>query len=415
MKKIQENLKDNPYIRNDVATTQFTILIEETMQEHEVLKNLQQYEYIHGFIRYPNWTKDADLFGNIDQENLTRLQNSEIFFVLDASVEGYSPIYQVPFFDILHHNCDKYNVSPEQIIFVSANLLDEKNYLEYSKTRDRFIKIFTFNFFEKVAEAPFEWKKLIENGIDIFPNVCMRKVKEDVNNSFKDKYFSSLSRLNRFQRSVATFLLCNHPIREKALISHNKLAIEKPEIWMQVAGLQDYSLETLNTWLSSLPLVVDHANFEKNWAIETTYAHIHHQTLFQVVNETYQSSFNGTSLFYSEKTFRPMICMQPFIIYGQPGCNKYLKNLGYKTYEDWFDLSFDDEPNDTIRYKLILENVSKLCERLDTMSRSEQIDWRFKVEDVLIHNFSILRESAITKNKIVQFLTEKIYGTTSKL
>ena len=108
-----------------------------------------------------------------------------------------------------------------------------------------------------------------------------------------------------------------------------------------------------------------------------------------------------------------MICMQPFIIYGQPGCNRYLKELGYITYDDYFNLSFDDEPNDTVRYKLILEIVSKLCSQLETMSRQEQIKWRFKREDILMHNFKVMRETAITKNKIIKFLTEEIYGTTN--
>ena len=413
MKKITAELKDNPYIRNDVATTQFTMLIDEAMQEHPNLKTQKQFEYIHGFIKYPHWNKDADLFCNIDHTNLERLRNEEIFFILDASVEGYSPIYQVPFFDILHNNCDKHNINPEQIIFVSANLLDESNYEKYFGNRVKKIKVFSFNFFEKVAEAPTEWKSLIENGEDILPRITLEKVKKAVEENFDNKYFSSLSRLNRHQRSVATFLLCQNSISSKALISHNKLLIEKPEVWLQVSNIQDYTVEHLTAWLNSLPLVVDHSDFETNWAIQTPYVDIHNRTLFQIVNETYQSNFNGTSLFYSEKTFRPMICMQPFIIYGQPGCNKFLKELGYRTYEDYFDLTFDDEPNDTTRYRLILDQVSALCRQLDEMTKNQKIDWRFKKQDVLEHNFTVMRQTAITKGKIIKFLTEQMYGTTN--
>jgi hypothetical protein len=413
MKKIQVELTDNPYIRNDILTTQFTMLVDDAISQHPVLNQQKQFEYVHGFIKYPHWNNDADLFCNIDEDNLKRLQSNEIFFILDASVEGYSPIHQIPFFDILHYNCEKYNVNPEQVIFVSANLLDEKNYENYSKSKNKKLKIFSFNFFEKVAEAPLEWRSLIENGEDILPKITLENVKAEVEKNFQDKLFSSLSRLNRYQRTIATFLLSQHPASKHALISHNKLKLDKPDIWLQVAGLQDYGLDNFLKWLDSLPLIIDHDDFETNWAIQTPYAHIHHKTLFQIVNETYQSNFNNTSLFYSEKTFRPMICMQPFIIYGQPGCNRYLKELGYITYDDYFNLSFDDEPNDTVRYKLILEIVSKLCSQLETMSRQEQIKWRFKREDILMHNFKVMRETAITKNKIIKFLTEEIYGTTN--
>lgn len=412
MKKIQVELTENPYIRNDILTTQFTMLVDDAMTQHPVLKVQSNFEYVHGFIKYPHWNTDADLFGNIDHDNLCRLQKEEIFFILDASVEGYSPIHQIPFFDILHYNCEKYNVNPERVIFVSANLLDEKNYETYSREKSKKIKIFSFNFFEKVAEAPLEWRSLIENGEDILPQVTLSHVKLEVEKHFKDRFFSSLSRLNRYQRTIATFLLCQHPVSKHALISHNKLKLDRPDVWLQVAGLESYGVDNLTNWLDSLPLVVDHNDFETNWAIQTPYAHIHHKTLFQIVNETYQSNFNGTSLFYSEKTFRPMICMQPFVVYGQPGCNRYLKELGYQTYDDYFDLSFDDEPNDTLRYKLLLHVVSTLCKKLQNMSREEQIKWRFQREEILLHNFQVMRETALTKNKIIKFLLEEIYGTT---
>lgn len=413
MKKIQVELKENPYIRNDILTTQFTMLVDDAMTQHSTLKNNKQFEYVHGFIKYPHWNTDADLFGNIDHDNLQRLQQEEIYFILDASVEGYSPIHQIRFFDILHYNCEKYNVNPERVIFVSANLLDEKNYETFAANKSKKIKIFSFNFFEKVAEAPLEWRSLIENGEDILPKVTLEHVKQEVEKHFEDKFFSSLSRLNRYQRTIATFLLCQHPVSKHALISHNKLKLDRPDVWLQVAGLESYGVDNLTNWLDSLPLVVDHNDFETNWAIQTPYAHIHHKTLFQIVNETYQSNFNGTSLFYSEKTFRPMICMQPFIIYGQPGCNRYLKELGYRIYDEYFDLSFDDEPNDTLRYKLLLHVVSTLCKKLQNMTREEQIKWRFHREEILLHNFQVMRETALTKNKIIKFLTEEIYGTTN--
>lgn len=411
MKKINSKLADNAYIRNDILTTQFTILVDEAMRDHEYLAKQKQFEYIHGFIKYPHWNIDADLFCAIDEDNLKRLQKGEIFFILDASTEGYSPIHQIQFFDIIHYNCDKYGVNPRQVIFTSSNLYDEKNYEFWSrdKSLDK-IKIFSFNFFEKVAEAPVEWTSFIENGRDILPDVTLRHVKEQVEKSYVDKYFSSLSRLNRYQRTIGTFLLCQHPISKKALISHNSLKIDRPDYWLRVAQLEEYGIDKFQTWLDSLPLVVDHNNFDVNWAMHTPYAHIHHSTLFQIVNETYQSNYNGTSLFYSEKTFRPMICMQPFIIYGQPGCNRYLKELGYMTYDKYFDLSFDDIPNDTMRYKRILEILNDHCAMLDSMSREQQIAWRFQHEEILKHNFKTMKETALTKSKIIKFLTEEIYG-----
>ena len=73
-------------------------------------------------------------------------------------------------------------------------------------------------------------------------------------------------------------------------------------------------------------------NFKINWAINTNFKSIFDKTLFHIANETEVDNFNNTALFYSEKTFKPISQMQPFVIYGQQGANKYLKELGYKTF-----------------------------------------------------------------------------------
>jgi len=153
-----------------------------------------------------------------------------------------------------------------------------------------------------------------------------------------------------------------------------------------------------------LPLVVDHNDFNNNWAINTPYRHIHDQTLFQIVNETLVDDKKETSLFYSEKTFRPVAFFQPMLIWGQQGCNKHLKEVGYKTYEDWFDLDFDDEPNPKERYTKLLKVVEDTCKKLDSMTQEQKVDWRFKNKEVLIHNFKIMTESSFSNEKLIKFL-----------
>jgi hypothetical protein len=151
-------------------------------------------------------------------------------------------------------------------------------------------------------------------------------------------------------------------------------------------------------------LTIDKTNFNDNWALRNDYYPIHRQTLFQIVNETLVDNSHDTSLFYSEKTFRPVVCFQPFVIYGQKGCNKHLKNLGYKTYEDWFDLSFDDEPDNALRYKKLLNSVKDTCAYLDSLPRDKKIEWRFKNKELLEHNFLTMQNSKYSKLKLKNFV-----------
>jgi len=135
-----------------------------------------------------------------------------------------------------------------------------------------------------------------------------------------------------------------------------------------------------------------------------TFEKIHSKTIFQIVNETEMDDYQNTALFLSEKTFRPISQFQPFVIYGQPGSNYILKELGYKLYDEWFDLSFDLEKDHVLRYKKLLISVKEACKQLDSMSAKQQIAWRFKNKELLMHNYSTMKKQQYSRDKLVQFI-----------
>jgi hypothetical protein len=137
--------------------------------------------------------------------------------------------------------------------------------------------------------------------------------------------------------------------------------------------------------------------------------------VFSIVNETLISSYNNTSLFFSEKLLKPIINYQPMIIYGQPGINRKIQMLGFKTYEDYFDLSFDDEPNDVLRYKKLLESVESTVKHLRSVSRDEQIAWRFKELELLIYNREVFvrKENTIKQLEVFSKKLTSIFQTRS--
>lgn len=386
MIKITNGLQENPYLQN-CNDTVFTMMLREACLD---LKLDNKTQFIHGLLQYPQWSQSTDLFQFISLEHLREMQLKKIFFIFDSSTEGFSPINEFPFFEILYYNCEKYNIDPEMIIFVSSNLKDEENIKEYCKIKNKKpINVFSFLSFEKVVRSSL--------NIDYEEKTCQTH--------FQGKYFSSLSRVIRYYRSIATFLLCHDSISKKALISHAKLPKTiHLESWQTYHQLHDYSYKDVKRWIKSLPLVVDKTDFNNNWALDNDYYSIHRQTLFQIVNETLVDNSKNTSLFYSEKTFRPIVCFQPFVIYGQPGCNKYLKEIGYKTYEQWFDLSFDDEPDNILRYKKLLASVKETCNYLDSLSREKQIEWRFQNKNILNHNFLVMSASEYSKTKLKKFI-----------
>lgn len=389
MAKIPNSLLTNPYLQHTQHTC-FTLLVEEIFK-----KNKFSFDYVHGLIGYSKFTAETDLFCFINPTCIEDLKQGKIFFIFDASTEGYSATMQLPLFDLLYWNCKTYGVDPKQIIYVSANLKDEstlKKYCEYNNyTR---LNVFSFPSFEMTM--PF---------VDIPVEDKLTNIMQQVRKNYKGKYFSSLSRRNRQFRTMATFLLCQDQIRDHALISHDRIdAPNDISAWKRYHELQEYSDAEIIKWMAALPLIVDRDDFKTNWALDLTFQKIHNQTIFQIANETEMNDYSNTALFLSEKTFRPISQFQPFLIYGQPGSNHVLQELGYKLYDEWFDLSFDYEPDHLLRYKKLLQSVKNACEKISGMHKKQQIAWRFKNKDLLMHNYTTMAKQEYSRKKLEIFL-----------
>lgn len=60
-------------------------------------------------------------------------------------------------------------------------------------------------------------------------------------------------------------------------------------------------------------------------------------SLLCLVTETEFSNPNPGDFFTSEKTFKPIIGLRPFFVYGQPALREYLKEQGFDIFEDIFN------------------------------------------------------------------------------
>ena len=108
---------------------------------------------------------------------------------------------------------------------------------------------------------------------------------------------------------------------------------------------------------------------------------LYQNTYFSVVSETF--FFNGPGRFFSEKTFKPIAFMHPFILMSQPHSLKILRDLGYKTFHPYIDESYDTETNDISRLKMILKEV----ERLSSFSDTEVEIFIDVIKPITNHNF----------------------------
>ena len=74
---------------------------------------------------------------------------------------------------------------------------------------------------------------------------------------------------------------------------------------------------------------------------------------------------------------------QPFIIFGNPHTLKKLKELGYKTFDKWWDESYDNEIDTNKRFDKIVNILEHISE--SDMDKCFQI--KNEMKEILIHNY----------------------------
>jgi hypothetical protein len=79
-----------------------------------------------------------------------------------------------------------------------------------------------------------------------------------------------------------------------------------------------------------------------------------------VAGETYCP--NGYP-YFTEKTVKAILYERPFISYGNAGTLCYLKDHGFKTFDTFWDESYDDEKNDDKKIKMIADIIQDICKK----------------------------------------------------
>ena len=77
-----------------------------------------------------------------------------------------------------------------------------------------------------------------------------------------------------------------------------------------------------------------------------------------------------------------MAHLHPFVLIGRPGILKYLRKLGFKTFGDFWDESYDDIEEDSKRMVKCLEVIKTLINK----STEEWDLLNKKLKEILIHN-----------------------------
>lgn len=168
--------------------------------------------------------------------------------------------------------------------------------------------------------------------------ITLNKIEEVKNFEY---LFSSLNNNPHYHRCLLMDNLYKENLFEVGRIS-----------WNKIDNL--YSGYDFKYWNQEL-MYVDNFNLFKIKRIYTDEYYKKDTSLISLVAES-----TTQTLFFTEKTFKPIFAERPFLILGVKGQNMELKKFGFELFEEIFDYEFDMDEVLENRTKGIVENLKNL-------------------------------------------------------
>jgi hypothetical protein len=103
-------------------------------------------------------------------------------------------------------------------------------------------------------------------------------------------------------------------------------------------------------------------------------------------------------VFVTEKTFKPISGLQPFVVIGGTGILAYLRSQGFVTYDNIFDETYDAETDFDKKLDIVVENVHRYA----------KAPYSTKTLKKIKHNFNLFYNVDRIHRGIVKDIVEPI-------
>ena len=204
----------------------------------------------------------------------------------------------------------------------------------------------------------------------------------DENRIRPHKFLCNNKTMTKEHRATMAYFSIKHNLLNEGKFSFIQ-KVDKNVLTSQISKIIDNpNKEYIEKIESILPYELDthhlSTNEKTNFGATNNMKDWYYETYINLVTET----FFGRNVFLSEKIFKPLSNLQPFIVLGDYGTLAELKRLGFKTFEPFIDESYDLEIDPKERIKKIEIEIEKLKNK----SIEEIHNWYYSIKDILLHN-----------------------------
>lgn len=337
-------------------------------------------------IKYQTMAERNTIFYSLDKKAADDIRKGKAFLLLDQSHEGYHADW---LFDWFYSCFEKYNIPPKQVIYVTGNLGVEdqyNNWVKENNPEERMFVIPHIQFEEFISDSARAQKDLLPS---VDEHISYKKENKD-----KIKTYNCFQKRARPHRIWMFNELFKNDLLKDGINSMNSFDaknsfyegrwVNEDDYKAYIGLLPIYPRDSLNKKLKQDFEGPLGGSFERDlYHVETR------NTWVSVVSE---ASFAERTCFISEKTFKPIAAKHPFILYGNKNSLKYLRDLGYKTFNGFINETYD-ELDTWERLEAIIQEIK----RIRSMSFEQKLNWYESMRDILDHNYDILKYNSFEK------------------
>lgn len=319
-----------------------------------------------------------DVISTIPHEVLSKIKTDKnTFLVASNAYESFHDIVE-PLYDFLIAN----NIPLSKTILISESATIDKEVIDVSERLG----------LEKISTW---WSLGFERMVKKYKREQPIKHLPTLQNTYYEKKFINFNRRWRLHRPVLVLLLKMYNLLDHGYISLGRGDDNKDWTESLIGIIHKHRgtcifelVEKFKKEIKELPdMYLDTTDLITNQAhITSDTDQMYINTYFSVISETYFYSTDNSGIFFSEKIFKPIASLHPFILVGQANSLEKLKLLGYKTFDPVIDETYDQELDDSKRMLMIVKEIDRLC----NLTESELNNFINFAIPIVQHNYNIL-------------------------
>jgi hypothetical protein len=179
----------------------------------------------------------------------------------------------------------------------------------------------------------------------------------------KNKFLSPNRTMEKIQRVIMGYFALKYDLLKDGLFTFIQ-KLPKERLLNIIRKSYDDTDENIQKYTSELEALLPYendthelpTNQKQRFGVRNNKKEWYANSYFHLVTET----FFGPNVFLSEKIFKPMANLQPFLVFGDYLTLAELRRLGFKTFEPFIDESYDLEINPKKRLLLLEKELLKL-------------------------------------------------------